>query len=250
MKYFSDRMLKISTHIDLSKHIGPKFVQKGERMRDFIFGFSDGILTTLVIVAALSGAALTSPIIIIAGLANLSADGIATSLGSYISSKSQYEIYKRAIAKKKEELDENPEREKKDLVRIFKKKGMKGKELKNFMEKITANKRKWLEIMVAEELGLSKESFDNPLKISGTIFLTFLLAGSIPLTPFFLTSGNEALIASLIISFAAIFSVGGFRSVYTGKGWGKSAVEMLVIGIIATAAAYLVGDFGAKVLIG
>lgn len=232
------------------RHTGAKFVQKGERMRDFIFGFSDGILTTLGIVAALSGAALASPIIIIAGLANLSADGIAASLGSYISSKSQHEIYRRAIAKKKEELKENPEREKRDIIAIFRKKGLKGKQLKDVVEKITASKRKWLDTLVAEELGLSKESFDSPLKIGGTIFLAFLLAGSIPLAPFFFMSGNEALVASLIISFAAIFSVGGFRSVYTGKGWGKSAVEMLVIGIIAASAAYLVGDFGARVLIG
>ena len=91
------------------QHVGPKFVEEGETLRDIVFGFSDGILTTLVIVAALSAAHISTFLIIVTSFANLAADGIATSLGGYISSKSQFEIYRRAIAKKEEDLEREPD---------------------------------------------------------------------------------------------------------------------------------------------
>jgi VIT1/CCC1 family predicted Fe2+/Mn2+ transporter len=224
--------------------IGPGFVRQGERMRDIIFGFSDGVLTTLVIVAALTSANISPFLIIITSFANLVADGIATSLGGYISSKSQFEIYKRAVDWKRHEISKYPAHERKSLERILVRKGFKGRELKDAVRTLSSNKERWLHTMVEEELGITRESFNNPSKIGLSIFVTFVLAGIIPVLPLFFFGGQIALVSSLAMSFTGIFIIGAFRSKYTGKNWLKSALEMLIVGGLATIAAYFIGSLG------
>jgi len=64
-------------------------------LREFVYGGIDGSITTFAVVAGAEGANLSSSIVIIMGFANLIADGFAMSVGSYLSSKSEREIYNK-----------------------------------------------------------------------------------------------------------------------------------------------------------
>lgn len=55
---------------------------------DVVFGASDGIVTTFAVVAGVAGAELASRIVIILGLANLFADGVAMAAGNFLSLES------------------------------------------------------------------------------------------------------------------------------------------------------------------
>lgn len=65
--------------------------QKGEFLKDAVFGASDGIVTTFAIVAGSVGADISSTVVIILGFANLIADGISMSIGNYMGVKSESE---------------------------------------------------------------------------------------------------------------------------------------------------------------
>ena len=54
---------------------------------EFVYGGIDGCVTTFAVVAGATGAHFHSNIIVILGLANLLADGLSMSIGSYLSSK-------------------------------------------------------------------------------------------------------------------------------------------------------------------
>ena len=61
-----------------------------------MFGANDGIVTTFAVVSGVTGAGLSTRVIIILGLANLLADGIAMGAGSYLGMRSEQEYQESA----------------------------------------------------------------------------------------------------------------------------------------------------------
>ena len=62
-------------------------------LSEFVYGGTDGAITTFAIVAGVIGASLSSAIVLILGFANLFADGFSMAVSNYLSTKSQNEIY-------------------------------------------------------------------------------------------------------------------------------------------------------------
>lgn len=62
---------------------------------EFVYGATDGTITTFAIVAGVMGASLSSAIVLILGFANLLADGFSMAIANYLSSKSHLELHKK-----------------------------------------------------------------------------------------------------------------------------------------------------------
>lgn len=72
---------------------------KGDYIRDVVLSANDGIVTTFAVVAGSLGASLSPSVVVILGLANLFADGLSMSTGSYLGVKSEIE-YEQSEGKK------------------------------------------------------------------------------------------------------------------------------------------------------
>ncbi|MBM3232636.1 hypothetical protein FJZ18_00520 [Candidatus Pacearchaeota archaeon] len=59
---------------------------------EFVYGGTDGSITTFAVVTGAIGASLSSSIILILGFANLLADGFSMAVSNYLSTKSQKDI--------------------------------------------------------------------------------------------------------------------------------------------------------------
>lgn len=68
--------------------------ERGSFLRDAVFSASDGLVTTFAVVAGSQGANLGPAIVVIMGFANLLADGISMSSGTYLGVKSEMEFEK------------------------------------------------------------------------------------------------------------------------------------------------------------
>lgn len=64
---------------------------KGDYIRDIVLSANDGLVTTFAVVAGSLGASLSPSVVVILGLANLFADGLSMSTGSYLGVKSEIE---------------------------------------------------------------------------------------------------------------------------------------------------------------
>jgi VIT1/CCC1 family predicted Fe2+/Mn2+ transporter len=62
---------------------------------EFVYGGTDGTVTTFAIVSGVIGASLSSPIVLILGFANLFADGFSMAVSNYLSTKSRNDISKK-----------------------------------------------------------------------------------------------------------------------------------------------------------
>ena len=144
-------MHKIS---EASLHNGSNswIVQYQEYIAEFVYGAIDGSVTTFAVVAGSEGAHFDLGVVLILGIANLLADGFSMSVGSYLSAKSEKEQYEKHKRIEYWEVDNLPEIEKEEIREIYQAKGFEGEILEKIVEVITANKDRWVDIMMKEEL--------------------------------------------------------------------------------------------------
>lgn len=165
---------------------------------EFVYGAIDGSVTTFAVVAGAAGAGLSPEVVVILGFANLLADGLSMSIGSYLSAKSEFDLLKRQ--------------------------------------------------------GLEPAANPRSPQMRGlATFISFVSVGFIPLfiyvfdLLFGLRSDNNFLVAALL-TMAAFLVIGYFRSRVTHSSKLKAIAETLLLGVIAAAAAYLVGNVLEKII--
>ena len=206
-------------------HIGESSV-----IRDFVFGFGDGINTSLGIAAGVGGANVSSDIIILAALVGMFTGAKAMAVQNYLAVKSHRQLLESEIAREKWEIENKADVERQEIEDIYKAKGFSGKELEMIVNKITSDKKVWLDTMLNEELRLNVDVVGSPLKSALIMFVSFLVGGMLPIIPFFFGSGYSALLMAVGISITASFIVGAIKSRMAETGIVKGGLEMAGLG--------------------
>jgi vacuolar iron transporter family protein len=199
-------------------------------VRDFVFGFGDGINTSLGIAAGVGGADVSSNIIILAALVGMFTGAKAMAVQNYLAVKAQRELLKSEIAREEWEIENKPEIERQEIEEIYKAKGFEGKDLEMIVNKITSNKKVWLDTMLTEELKLNVDVLGNPLKSALRMFGAFLVGGILPIIPFFFAQGYIPLIIAIGISLSTSFAVGAVKSRLAKTNIIKGGLEMAGLG--------------------
>ena len=218
-------------------------------VRDFVFGAVDGTVTTFAIVAGAAGANFSAVVAIVLGVANLVADGFSMAVGNYLSTKADHELIERARRREAPHIEHIPEGEREEIRQIFAAKGFEGELLSQIVETITSDRKRWIDTMLTDELGLRLEA-PSPIRAGLATFVAFVLAGSIPLLPFLL-SIDSATTFQLSALFTALtfFVIGVAKGYVVHRPMVYSGLETLTIGGVAAALAYAIGvwlqQFGA-----
>ena len=211
------------------RHMEPH-LKESTSMRDFVFGFGDGVNTSLGIAAGVGGAEASSDIIILAALVAMFTGAKAMAVQNYLAVKSHRELLKSEIDRENWEIENKPEDEREEIEDIYKAKGFTGKDLEMIVNKITSDKKVWLNTMLTEELNLNLEIAGHPLKGALIMFGSFLVGGILPIIPFFFSSGFNPLIIAVGISLSASFIVGAIKSRMANTSLIKGGIEMAGLG--------------------
>lgn len=212
---------------------------------EFVYGGIDGCVTTFAVVAGSVGAGLNSSVIIILGFANLLADGFAMSIGAYLSSKSEKDNYEKHKKIEYWEVENLPEKEREEIREIYANKGFKGELLEQIVEGITANNDRWVDVMMNEELEMSKDE-RSPIIIGALTYVSFLIVGIIPLLIYVWdyvgTVKGSLFVWSSILTGIGFLIIGILKSKVTQTGLLRGVFETLALGAIAALVSYYVGD--------
>lgn len=219
----------------------PHVSRGGNYIRDVVFSANDGLVTTFAVVAGVAGAQLSTGIVIIMGLANMLADGLAMALGSYLGSKSRLDFEKNSQMIEEKEIGEIPEKEREEIRDIAVKRGIPADSIPAWEKIITSKKRVWVDEMMVWELGIIPGQKTFPVRHAIATFIAFVAAGFLPLIPYLFNFPGNKFSAAIFTTALALFLVGSARVRITGKNWFRSGFEMLLIGGTAAAAAYIVG---------
>ena len=217
-------------------------IARGKYIGDFVYGANDGIITTFAVVSGAAGAFISPDVVIILGMANLIADGISMGVSNYLSTRSRLDFQKKQRIIEENEVETMPEKEREEVRIILRDWGIEENKIEGVVESITKDKEKWVNLMMRDELGIIEDKAESPLKHASVTSASFVVAGSLPLAPYFLGIATEnQFIVSIIATAVSLFVVGSMRVYVTKTNWLKSGLQMLFVGSIAASAAYFVG---------
>lgn len=209
-------------------------------LRDAVFGAIDGSITTFAIVAGVAGAGLSPFVIVVLGLANVLADGFSMAAAAYSGSKAERDNFRRIRKIEERHIQDNPLGEWHEVREILALKGLSGSVLDEATDAVTHDHESWIALMMEGEYGLGGID-PHPMRSATTTFLSFLVAGMVPLLPFILKL-EEAFVLSAWMTMASFFTIGALKSHWSLSPWWRSAGETMMIGGAAAAIAFGVGS--------
>ena len=99
----------------------------------------------------------------------------------------------------------------------------------------------WIDFMMRFELGLEEPDPKRALTSALTIGLSYIVGGFIPLLPYILlTKASTALLYSVVFTSLALLIFGYVKGRFTGAPPVRSAVQTVLIGGLAAAAAFTI----------
>jgi VIT1/CCC1 family predicted Fe2+/Mn2+ transporter len=212
-----------------------------DTVRDIIIGMSDGLTVPFALAAGLSGVVSSTTLIVIAGLSEIAAGSISMGLGGYLAGENDAEHYDSERKKEYEEIKHTPEKEKKEVVDVFKKYGLNEEQVSPIIKNFEKNPEMWLDFMMRNELSLERPDKKRARNSGLTIAASYLVAGFIPLSPYiFIHNSRSALLVSAITTLLALTIFGYIKAKLIGNNPWRSALRTILIGGIAAGAAYLI----------
>tara|TARA_R110002051_G_scaffold48308_2_gene95385 strand:+ start:138659 stop:139348 length:690 start_codon:yes stop_codon:yes gene_type:complete len=147
-------------------------------LRAAVLGANDGILSTASLVIGVAAASSSREPIILAGVAGLVAGALSMAAGEYISVSSQEDLEKADLARERNELEEMPEEELKELAEIYEKRGLDKSLALQVAKQLTAHDA--LGAHARDELGINHITQAQPLLAALSSGAAFIFGGLLP----------------------------------------------------------------------
>jgi vacuolar iron transporter family protein len=214
----------------------------GNELRAAVLGANDGLVSNLCLVMGIAGAGAPASTILLTGLAGLIAGAVSMALGEWLSVTNSREFAQTQIAQERQEIEETPDAERKELALIFQAKGLPREEAQRVACELMSDKRAALETLAREELGIDPaELGGNPWSAAAFSFLLFAAGAFFPVAPYFVAGGETAMFWSVGLSAAALAGIGLATSLFSGRGPVLSALRQVVIGAAAAGVTFATG---------
>ena len=248
---FSLETTQPNNGVDGSTKTHPYIPHNGENrqyMRDIILGINDGLVSTFLIVFAMSGSNAPSAVILLTGVATAIAGAISMALGEYIATAAQNEVLDGELNLEKEHFVHHREIELEEIREKMMSLGVKGKMLEDCVKKIGENDETLMKFMMITEFGYVEDEERHPLismAFSGCLFL----CGALPsIVPFIVTSNvTSATIAAGVLCSVALFTAGAVKTISTRGSLVYDGVENLLFGMVGAGISYAIGVIYQKV---
>ncbi len=220
--------------------MGEKHNKNTNLVKDIIIGMSDGLTVPFALTAGLSGVLNTNHLIIVSGLAEITAGCISMGLGGFLAGQSEVEHYDSELQREYHEVESVPEQELREVEDIFMAMGVEKTLSKQVALQVSKDKNHWVDLMMKLELMLEKPEKNRAAISAATIAISYLVGGFIPLFPYIVTLNSKTgFIFSCIVTILALVGFGYYKSKMTDRPLLKGTVKVAITGIVAAAAAFL-----------
>ena len=217
-------------------------IKSGGFLGNVIYGFNDGLTANFGLVAGVIGAASHAhDIILVTGLAGTLADALSMGSSGYLAAKSEQEVYAHEIAVERQEIMLMPEVEEEELSLLYQAKGMPEERARELAHEAMKQPEVALDELVQEELGIG-DPHTTPAREGWITGSATAVGAFIPVAPFLLLEGPTAIWVSFAIAMLSHFGIGAARSLFTGRSFLRSGLEMFAVGMGVAAAGYILGD--------
>jgi len=210
----------------------------GGWLRPTVFGMMDGLVSNFALIAGVAGSGASRHAVGLVG----GAFSMAT--GEYVSVQSQNESARAEIEVERRELRRNSAAEQAELAQMYVQRGVDEDLAQQVAAQLSRDPDQALDIHVREELGVSPHALPSPWVAAGSSLMSFSVGALIPLLPY--AFGATVLWVSAVVSLVALFVAGAVTAQFTSRSWLFSAMRQVLLGGLAAAVTYAVGQaFGA-----
>lgn len=181
-------------------------------LRAAVLGANDGIVSTASLIVGVAAADGSRSSVLIAGVAALFAGAMSMAAGEYVSVSSQADTEKADLAREMSELEQQPDLEREELVRIYEARGVERQTAAAVADQMMAQDA--LAAHARDELGMSEVTAARPLQAATTSALAFTAGAAAPLlvVPFAPVRLLVPAVAVVSLACLAILGVLGARA--------------------------------------
>jgi vacuolar iron transporter family protein len=220
-------------------------------LEDAVFGTLDGVITAVALAVTVSAVLLASDHqVFLTVIAGAVAGTLSMFAGAYLSAQSRASLIRAERAREEFEVDHMPEIERAEVEEIYRKRGFSDEEVSILVKGVTSDRKRWVDMMMRDELGLDPEAPPRPLRHAWLIGVSYFLGGAIPALPFLSNSraslsfaGHpvpETLLASLALGGIIMGTVGGLEAGICAQSRTKEALQVVAIGFATAITVFLV----------
>jgi VIT1/CCC1 family predicted Fe2+/Mn2+ transporter len=173
-------------------------------LRAAVLGANDGIISTASLVIGVAAAGSGRDAVLTAGVAGLVAGAMSMAAGEYVSVSSQADSEKADLARERQELEEDPEAEHRELAAIYVGRGLDPRLASEVAKQLAAKDA--LAAHARDELGLMEIHRARPIQAALASAAAFACGATLPLVTALLAPAGVGLpvVAGLSLVFLAV----------------------------------------------
>ena len=216
-------------------------IESRARIREFVFGIQDGLISTVGLLAGVQGATESTAVVILAGMTSMFAGAISMAAGSYLSSSAEKEIFDKELREAEDLAGKEPYLAAEGLLKALSQEGLKKEQGYRIVKLLAQEERVFLRTFQEKVFGLGTAEINRPLQAALVMGLSFVVGALVPLLPYLMLAGMPALYLSITLAALTLFSVGVFKGRLAAKPLLASGLEFFFIAVGAALLGYGIG---------
>ena len=218
-----------------------QFIESRARIREFVFGIQDGLISTVGLLAGIQGATENRLVVIVAGLTAMFSGAISMAAGSYLSSAAQKEIFDKELFEAEKLAEREPYMAAEGLLKALGEEGLNKEQSYRMVKVLSQERNVFMRTFQEKVFGLGSAEINRPLQAALVMGLSFIVGAVIPIVPYLISSGFTALYISSLLGGITLFGVGVFKGKLAGKSLWLSGLEFFLVAVGAAVLGYAIG---------
>lgn len=223
-----------------SWHTEPHFTHRSNWLRASVLGANDGLISTASLLMGLASAGVQSATLMLIGFSALVAGAISMAAGEYVSVSSQSDTEQADLDKEIQLLQRHPEKELKELTKIYEKRGL-NKQLAHQVA-VALTEHDALDAHARDELGITDINSANPVQASIFSGMSFSLGAIVPILIATLVHQKYTLLTLTISTLLGLMLLGFISAKLGGAKIAPAVFRILLWGVLALFVTFWIGQ--------
>ena len=209
-------------------------------LRAGVLGANDGIVSVAGIVMGVAGATSERSPVFVAGVAGLVAGALSMAAGEYVSVNAQRDSEQAMLALEARELEQMPETELRELVKMYERKGLSRETAKKVAQELTEHDA--LAAHADIEFGIDPDQLTNAWHAAFASMVAFTIGGLLPLLAITLSPVSVRVWVTVVTVVLALAVAGVLQARLGLSPAGRAVIRNVAGGLLAMVVTYAVGS--------
>jgi predicted membrane protein (TIGR00267 family) len=216
-------------------------IESRSRIREFVFGIQDGLISTVGLLAGVQGATENSLVVIVTGLTAMFSGAVSMAAGSYLSAGAQKDIFDKEITDAEKLAEREPYIAAEGLLKALGDEGLTKEQSYRMVKTLLKERNVFLRTFREKVFGLGSAEINQPLPAALVMGLSFVMGAAVPIVPYLIFSGVSAFYVSGLLGGLTLFGVGAFKGRLAGQSLWAAGAQFFLVAVGAAVVGYLIG---------